>query len=68
MYGSSMHENREIPWVPAGEGPAGRVMQGTPRTITMYAHGKSDMPIVPMKPANKADRAVGRRSRWREGA
>jgi|GEM_PF-3585324 len=68
MRGHFMHENREIPCVPADEESAGRPEQATHRTSGVHAHGKSDRPIVPMKPPNKAGPTAGRRRRWREGA
>lgn len=48
-----MHENREIPPALAGEGSAGRPEKASGRTSGMHAGGKSDSPIVPMKPPNK---------------
>jgi len=54
-----MHENREIPGVPAAKGRAGRPEKGRTRTSGTYAHGKSDKPIVPMKPGNRARRDPG---------
>src|SRR6266436_4414026 len=48
-----MHENRETPWLTAGESgsPAG---EGESRTTGMHGSGESDGAIVPMKPSNKA--------------
>ena len=68
MRGHSMHENREIPRVPAHEGWAGRPEKVKTRTTGMNACGKSDKPIVPVKPPNKTRRQMGLRRRWREGA
>ena len=58
MRRRSMHENREIPPAPAAEGLAGRPEKASGRTSGMYAGGKSDSPIVPMKPPNKGDAEV----------
>jgi RNA-directed DNA polymerase len=60
MYGTSMHENREIPplahpvdhWV----GRLGNAFGGTPG---MNEGGKSDGCVVPVNPPNKALAAVG---------
>ena len=68
MRGNSMHENREIPQVPVVEGSAGRPVKDRTRTTGMYARGKSDMPIVPMKSPNKDGCSIRRRRRRREGA
>ncbi len=46
MRGHSMHENREIPWVPATKGKAGRPEKDRTQTSGTYGHGKSDKPIV----------------------
>ena len=67
MRGNSMHENREIPSVPDVEEHPGRPGKATSHTSGMYAPGKSDKPIVPVKPPNKVSREAGRRRRWREG-
>jgi RNA-directed DNA polymerase len=51
---SSMRENREIPCPPPeddSEGRAGKVDDHNP---AMHGHGKSDSPIQPTKPPNKA--------------
>ncbi len=53
MCGNSMHENREIPDVPS-HGGEGRLVKACSRTIGMYATGKSDEPVVPVKRANKS--------------
>ena len=68
MRGRFMHENREIPCVPAREELMGRPGKARNRTPGMYVHGKSDRLIVPIKPPNKAGRKIGRRRGWREGA
>jgi hypothetical protein len=67
MRGNFMHENREIPRVPAVEGWAGRPVKATSRTTGMHARGKSDKSIVPMKPPNNGESATHQRRRWREG-
>ncbi len=67
MRGHFMHENREIPCTPAACGWAGRPEKGTTRTFGVYVHGKSDKPIVPLKPPNKGGRIARWRRRWREG-
>ena len=58
MCGISMRENREIPWSPVllitGR-PRG---EGRGRKPEMHDRGKSDSPIVPAKPSNKAVRAA----------
>jgi RNA-directed DNA polymerase len=58
MYGTSKRENREIPRSPAGliaGRVAGRVAQGTlDGTPEMHERGKSDRPVVPANPPNKA--------------
>ena len=68
MRGHFMHENREIPCVPAAEGRPGRPKEATNRTFGMHAYGKSDKSIVPMKLANKGRCDSCWRSRWREGS
>ena len=68
MRENSVHENREIPRVPVVEGSAGRPVKVKPRTTGMHARGKSDMPIVPMKPPNKDGYIIRRRRGRREGA
>lgn len=51
--------NREIPDVSAGLVPAGRVVQGQPRTTTMHASGKSDEGVVPPNRRRPAGRGMG---------
>lgn len=58
MRGNSMHENREIPCLPPGDGLGGRAGKVGDRNPAMHGHGKSDSPIVQMKPPNKAGRAA----------
>ena len=53
-----MHENREIPSTPAGEGAAGRPEKAGGRASGTHVGGKSDSPIVPRKSPNKADAAA----------
>jgi hypothetical protein len=54
MYGVSMRENREIPRSPVGL-IAGQAAQARPgRNPGMHEGGKSDSPVVPAKPPNKA--------------
>jgi len=53
-----MHENREIPTTLAAEGAAGRPEKASGRASGTHVGGKSDSPIVPMKPPNKADVAA----------
>ena len=64
--GPSMRENREIPCPLTGDGPRGRAGKVGDHNPAMDGHWKSDRPIVPAKPPNKADSP--RRRRWREGA
>ena len=56
MYASSMRENREIP--PAAQPliKAGPLGEGQGRKPEMNGSGRSDSPVVPAKPANKAAR------------
>jgi len=56
MCGNSLHGNREIPEVPAGDGEAGRPEKAQCRKSGMDASGKSDGCIVPEKPLNKGIR------------
>jgi len=56
MRGRSMHENREIPSVPAGRLrrlSAGRSGKACGHNPDAYAGGKSDIGIVPVKAGNK---------------
>jgi RNA-directed DNA polymerase len=52
--GNSMRENREIPCLPPGDGSGGRAGKVDDRNPATYRHGKSDSPILPAKPPNKA--------------
>lgn len=66
MRGISMHENREIPCSPPGDGTGGRAGKVGDHNPAAYGQGKSDSLIVPVKPPNKAGRpaaevAEGRR-------
>lgn len=54
MRGISVRENREIPGMPVADGAAGRAGKAKSRTPAMHGPGKSDSPIVPTKPPNKA--------------
>jgi len=57
MRGHSMHENREIPSVPAGRHrrpPAGRSGKACGHNPDADAGGKSDTSIVPMNAGNNA--------------
>jgi hypothetical protein len=49
-----MRENREIPYLPPGDGPGGRAGKVDDRNPAMHRHGKSDSSILPTKPLNKA--------------
>lgn len=59
MRGHSMHENREVPRTPDGEGPPGRPEKGLNWTSGTHVRGKSDRPVVPMKSPNKGGSGVG---------
>jgi len=50
-----MRENREVPESLAADGAAGRIGKAQGRTPMMHDSGKSDRPVVPTKPSNKAD-------------
>ncbi len=54
MCGTSMHGTREIPRLPAGRWCRGPHREGQGRKPMMYGRGKSDRPVVPGKPPNKA--------------
>ena len=54
MRGNSMHENREIPYLPLVDGSGGRAGKVSDRNPATHGHGKSDSPILPVKPPNKA--------------
>jgi group II intron reverse transcriptase/maturase len=49
-----MHENREIPFPPPGNGTGGRAGKVHFRKPAMNENGKSDRPVVPMRRPNKA--------------
>ena len=68
MCGHLMHENREIPCVPAVEGRLGRLEKAIDRTSGMHAQGKSDKLIVPMRSSNKGGHTARMRRGRREGA
>jgi RNA-directed DNA polymerase len=60
-----LHENREIPSVPAVDGAAGRLGKANGRTPRMHVEGKSDGAVVPVKQQNNfegsdAEAAEGR--------
>ena len=55
---NSMRENREIPCLPLGNDPEGRVGKVEDHNPAMHGHGKSDSPILPMKPPNKTGSPV----------
>lgn len=54
MRGNSLHGNREVLPVSAGDGPVGRSGKAIGRTPDVHAGRKSDGCIVPEKPPNKA--------------
>jgi len=54
MYGISMRENREVPRSPAQMITGGSLREGQGRKPEMHERGKSDSPVVPAKPLNKA--------------
>jgi RNA-directed DNA polymerase len=54
MRGISMRENREVPWLPAGDGTTGRIGKARGREPVMNGQGTSDRPAVPTKPPNRA--------------
>jgi retron-type reverse transcriptase len=65
MCGTFLHENREIPSVPAVDGAAGRLGKANGRTPRMHVEGKSDGAVVPVKQQNNfegsdAEAAEGR--------
>ena len=53
-----MRENREVPWSPARVIAGGPLREGRGRTPEMNGQGKSDRPVVPTKPPNKAGSPV----------
>jgi RNA-directed DNA polymerase len=54
MRGISMRENREVPWLPGGDGTTGRIGKAGGREPMMNGQGTSDWPAVPTKPPNRA--------------
>lgn len=58
MSGHSKHGNREIPESSAAQGAADRSEKDSSRTSDVHGSGKSDRPVVPTKPANKAEAAA----------
>jgi RNA-directed DNA polymerase len=54
MHTSFMRENREILSPPTADGAMGRIGKAKGRNPMMHGDGKSDGPIVPTKPLNKA--------------
>ena len=61
-----MRENREIPSLARrADRPGGPLREGRGRKPEMNERGKSDSPVVPAKPPNKAGQR--RRRWWREG-
>jgi len=58
MRGISMRENREVPWLPVGDGTAGRIGKAGGREPMMNGQGTSDRPVVPTKPPNRAGAPV----------
>ncbi len=53
-YGTFPRENREVPRSPVADGATGRAGKAKGRTPAMNDQGKSDRPVVPAKPPNKA--------------
>src|SRR5260221_4332569 len=47
-------ENREVPRSPAGRSPSGSLREGSGPKPEMHDRGKSDSPVVPVKPPNNA--------------
>src|SRR2546427_6486692 len=64
MHGPFMRENREIPSSPvAHDRGGGPLREGNSRKPEMHEDGKSDSPVLPAKPSNKAvaaERVEGR--------
>src|SRR5215472_11803426 len=56
--GNSMRENREIPYLPLGDGTGGGAGKVIDRNPAMHGYGKSDSPILPTKSPNKAGHTV----------
>ena len=55
---NSIRENREIPYLPLGDGTGGRAGKVIDRNPAMHGYGKSDSPTVLTKPSNKAEDSV----------
>jgi hypothetical protein len=53
-----MRENREIPCPPPEDDFRGRAGKVEDHNPAMHGHGKSDSPILPTKPSNKAGQPV----------
>ena len=60
-----MRENREIPESPAADGAAGRIGKAEGRTPMTHGSGRSDRPVVPAKPSNKAEPSAAERAEGR---
>ena len=58
MCGIFLRENREIHELPAADGAVGRIGKAGGHTPMMDDSRKSDRPIVPTKPSNKAEPSV----------
>ena len=58
MRGHSMHENREIPWTGLSMWQCQVRVVNLRSTMAMNGCGKSDSPIVPVKPSNKCFSAL----------
>src|SRR5215469_17613211 len=56
--GNSMRENREIPYLPLGDGTGGGAGKVIDRNPAMHGYGKSDSPTVLTKPSNQAEDSV----------
>jgi RNA-directed DNA polymerase len=56
-----MRENREIPESPTADGAMGRIGKARGLTPMMHDSGKSDGPVVPAKPSNKAEPSAAER-------
>src|SRR5215831_16759177 len=66
MHGTFMRENREIPFAPVDHGQGGGPLrEGSSRKPEMHEDGRSDSPVVPAKPSNKAVAAEGVEGRVR---
>ena len=52
--GTFLRENREIPMPPVADGATGRVGKAKRRTPAMHDVGKSDRPVIPTNPPNRA--------------